>query len=177
MDLLLNRNKFLTGLQKLISLMFIIFIVVMLFTTENLFADTNKFRSPWPTEVKKQKNISSHFASLQYGRLSLSTFLFSPFIFYNKVLTSIDGRDCPSYPPCSQYALQAFNRHGFMIGSLLVIDRLIHEGDEIKLNNIVLLPSGPKIYDPLSDNDFWIVNSGSATDKECRIGIEQDHEL
>ncbi|MBN2381621.1 membrane protein insertion efficiency factor YidD [bacterium] len=78
-----------------------------------------------------------------------------PLRLYNTYLTTIDGRECPCYPSCSAYAIQAVKKHGFFAGTLFFIDRLIHESDEIHRSSLILLPQGLKVFDPLESNDFW----------------------
>jgi len=80
--------------------------------------------------------------------------------FYQRIVGAVDGRSCPSYPVCSQYARQAFQTHGWLIGSWLMIDRLIHEADDLKKNlgkgHIIVFEGEMRLYDPLSRNDFWL---------------------
>ena len=48
--------------------------------------------------------------------------------FFRKYISPVDGDRCPSYPSCSQYGLEAVHKHGALLGFLLTVDRLIHEG-------------------------------------------------
>ncbi|MDQ6951720.1 MAG: membrane protein insertion efficiency factor YidD [Mariprofundales bacterium] len=79
-----------------------------------------------------------------------------PLHFYQRVLSPLDGHDCPSYPVCSDYARQAITRHGLLLGSWLMLDRLIHEGDDLHHPFWVLVNGERRAYDPLSRNDFWL---------------------
>jgi len=80
--------------------------------------------------------------------------------FYQHGLGHLDGRSCPSYPVCSAYARQALQQHGWLIGSWLAIDRLIHENDDMKKHagkaHMVVFEGQWRSYDPLSRNDFWL---------------------
>ncbi len=80
--------------------------------------------------------------------------------FYQHGLGHLDGRSCPSYPVCSAYAREAFQRHGWLVGSWLVMDRLIHEADDLKKNSaighMIVWQGERRLYDPLSRNDFWL---------------------
>ena len=76
--------------------------------------------------------------------------------FYSKYISAVDGNRCPSVPSCGAYSAQAFKKHGFFIGWMMTVDRLIHEGkEETKVSPIVFSEGRWKIYDPVENNDFW----------------------
>ncbi len=79
-----------------------------------------------------------------------------PLQFYQRVLSPIDGRDCPSYPSCSQYAVQAVRLHGLLAGSWLALDRFIHESGDLQRPLWVRAGGRLRSFDPLSRNDFWL---------------------
>jgi hypothetical protein len=70
-------------------------------------------------------------------------------------ISAVDGQRCPSEPTCSSYSAQAFRKHGFFIGWVMTVDRLIHEADEGRHSPLVRINGEFKILDPLEDNDFW----------------------
>jgi len=76
--------------------------------------------------------------------------------FYQHILGQIDGRSCPSYPVCSAYAREALQQHGWLVGSWLAMDRLIHEFDDLQSNHTIIVEGEKRLYDPLSRNDFWL---------------------
>jgi len=76
--------------------------------------------------------------------------------FYQRFVSQLDGRSCPSYPVCSSYAHQALDKHGLLLGSWLMLDRLIHEGDDLRSGPRITIGGEARIYDPLSRNDFWL---------------------
>jgi len=76
--------------------------------------------------------------------------------FYQQTLGPLDGRSCPSYPVCSVYARQAYAQHGWLLASWLVMDRLIHEADDVHANHTVVFEGEKRFYDPLERNDFWL---------------------
>ena len=52
---------------------------------------------------------------------------------YQRFISPLSGPSCRFYPSCSQYAIEALNRHGFLKGSYLSVRRLLkchpfHEG-------------------------------------------------
>jgi len=70
-------------------------------------------------------------------------------------VSAVDGQRCPSEPTCSSYSAQAFRKHGFFIGWVMTVDRLIHEADEGRHSPLLWRDGGPKILDPVENNDFW----------------------
>ena len=76
--------------------------------------------------------------------------------FYRAHISPVDGDRCPSVPSCSSYCNMAINKHGFLIGWMMTVDRLIHEGEaETAVSPTVLSEGKWKIYDPVENNDFW----------------------
>ena len=45
--------------------------------------------------------------------------------FYQKYLSSMKTTKCPYYPCCSQYGLEAIQKHGAIKGSLLAFWRIL----------------------------------------------------
>jgi hypothetical protein len=71
-------------------------------------------------------------------------------------ISAVDGDRCPSVPTCSAYGVEAFKKHGFFIGWMMTVDRLIHEGKEETTVSPLIYSGGKwKIYDPVKNNDFW----------------------
>jgi hypothetical protein len=79
-----------------------------------------------------------------------------PLLTYRTFFTALDGRDCPSWPACSAYATQAMQRYGVGLGSWLMLDRLIHEHDDVRLAPLVLIAGEARVYDPLYNNTHWL---------------------
>jgi hypothetical protein len=76
--------------------------------------------------------------------------------FYREHISAVDGDRCPSTPSCSSYSVQAFKKHGFIMGWFMTVDRLIHEGkEETKVSPVVYSRGKWMIYDPIENNDFW----------------------
>lgn len=74
---------------------------------------------------------------------------------YKNYISPIDGDRCPMYPTCSQFCVQAINRHGLLIGIVMTSDRLMHEADERKFVPAVKVGNRYRIIDPVANNDFW----------------------
>lgn len=79
-----------------------------------------------------------------------------PLYFYQRIVGDLDGRSCPSYPVCSFYARQAVEKHGLLLGSWLILDRLIHEADDVRVGPRVIVDGRQRLHDPLTRNDFWL---------------------
>jgi hypothetical protein len=63
---------------------------------------------------------------------------------------------CPMHPSCSAYAQEAMERHGFVTGWAMAMDRLMRCGrDEERLSPRIWTDGRWKIYDPVDANDFW----------------------
>jgi len=76
--------------------------------------------------------------------------------FFQRFISPVDGPRCRMYPTCSGYALQALDRHGPFLGTLLTVDRLLHEGSPEEHRHPVTVGGRLRYYDPLADNDFWL---------------------
>ena len=75
---------------------------------------------------------------------------------YRDYISPVDGSRCPSRPSCSSYSAGAFKKHGFFMGWIMTVDRLIHEGkEETAVSLLVYTDEGWKILDPVENNDFW----------------------
>ena len=79
-----------------------------------------------------------------------------PIKFYQDYISSVDGNRCLMHPTCSQYCIEAFEKHGTLSGWIMCSDRLIRCGrDEKKLSDPVWIDGKKRSYDPVSNNDFW----------------------
>ena len=79
-----------------------------------------------------------------------------PIKFYQDYISSVDGNRCLMHPTCSQYCIEAFEKHGTFLGWIMCSDRLIRCGrDENKLSDPVWIDGVKRSYDPVSNNDFW----------------------
>ena len=76
--------------------------------------------------------------------------------FFRDTISAVDGDRCPSVPSCSSYSVESFRKHGFFLGWMMTVDRLLHEGmEETKVSPSVFTRGGLKIFDPVENNDFW----------------------
>lgn len=71
---------------------------------------------------------------------------------YQHTVSRVDGDRCPSYPTCSQYAVQALRQHGPLLGTALTAGRLISEADEAAFAARIRIDGRWRIYSPLHDD-------------------------
>ena len=85
-----------------------------------------------------------------------STPIAFPIRMYQKFISSVNGERCPMTPSCSQYSLQAFRKHGNLLGWIMTCDRLLRCGrDEVRLSEIRRINQKNYSHDPVRNNDFW----------------------
>jgi putative membrane protein insertion efficiency factor len=76
--------------------------------------------------------------------------------FYQTFVSGADGNRCPMYPSCSEYAARALKKHGPVMGWIMTCDRLMRCGrSDARLAPEIRIQDRPRIYDPVSANDFW----------------------
>lgn len=101
--------------------------------------------------------LSGLWEKMDYPSMSPQSF---PITTYQKVIGTGDGRSCHSYPVCSVYARQAFNEYGFVFGSWLMLDRLIHENDDLVAlhsnKQVIVFDGEARLNDPLYRNAGWL---------------------
>ena len=102
----------------------------------------------WPTE-----RSASQKKQLRAG--ASASFFASMLAFFQKVISPVDGDRCPSYPTCAAYSKEAYEKHGALIGTFMTVDRLFHEASEAKFSPTVEVYGVPRIYDPVSANEYW----------------------
>jgi len=109
--------------------------------------------SPGLTFEDERRRQSDTATQKEGQAFSLGVWLAS---IYKDYISPVDGSRCPSWPSCSSYSASAFKKHGFFMGWLMTVDRLIHEGkEESSVSPLVYTEKGLKILDPVENNDFW----------------------
>lgn len=106
-------------------------------------------QSAWPTS---HNNQSQALDQKKGSGFNIGVWLASLF---RDHLSAVDGNRCPSIPSCSSYSVEAFRKHGFFVGWVMTVDRLIHEADEGSASPISKHSGEGKIMDPVENNDFW----------------------
>jgi len=100
---------------------------------------------PWETPAPPPDRQQSDFSPLTLGVR-----------FFQRYISPVDGPRCPMYPTCSAYALQALERHGALTGSLLTVDRLLHELEPEARRRTLRVGARLRYFDPLENNDYWL---------------------
>ena len=73
---------------------------------------------------------------------------------YSKYISPADGPRSPSYPTSTAYGKQAIEAHGFLLGIILIADRLIHESDQ-HLGPKIIIHGNRRYHDPVEANTYW----------------------
>ena len=130
--------------------------LIIFFTSCSSFASEDLFKGPWGNESFSE--APSNFTISQSKRKKESL-LSKPFIkglrFFQDVISPVDGDRCPMHPSCSEYGIRALRKHGFFLGSLMIVDRLFRERDERQYAPKMIVNGKWKYFDPLEENDFW----------------------
>lgn len=96
-------------------------------------------------------------AAVEAGQHTASETALLPVRFYRKHLSPVLGGRCPMSPSCSQYAADAVEKHGALLGWFMACDRLMRCGrDEVMHAPVVHVNHVPLSYDPVEENDFWL---------------------
>lgn len=106
--------------------------------------------TPWDFAAREMKSTGT-IKELSWP----ASLLRGGFIFFSKYLSPIDGDRCNMYPTCAAYSREAVEKHGFIGGLLLTVDRLIHESDEIDMAPRIIKGDRLRYLDQVSNNDFW----------------------
>lgn len=105
-----------------------------------------------PLEAETEQGAADREAHQDGSGSNVAAWLAS---FFSEHISAVDGDRCPSEPTCSSYSVQAFKKHGLVMGWLMTVDRLIHEGDEWTVSPVKNRNGKGKIIDPIENNDFW----------------------
>lgn len=95
-------------------------------TTSALISLVFSTKAQHATRIKEHVDVHRHHThySLKQAGNEITFSLTALFILYKSVLSSQDGSSCTFTPSCSEYALQAINKKGIIVGSLMTFDRL-----------------------------------------------------
>lgn len=78
--------------------------------------------------------------------------------FHQKYISPVDGPRCSAYPTCSAYAMDALNKHGPFIGTMMTVDRLFYDSSLGGQSRLIRVGGRMRFYDPVENNDFWFVD-------------------
>lgn len=110
----------------------------------------------WPVAVDAGDPAFSRSQSGD-GRLKIERSVADALIgFYRRFLSPVGGHRCVMYPSCSEYARQAINTYGWVLGLILSVDRLVREGEEASRGDAIFVNNEWRFFDPLLYNSFWL---------------------
>ncbi|OVE75207.1 hypothetical protein BVX97_05185 [bacterium E08(2017)] len=116
------------------------------------FVLAGDMKGPWEAvrlkpeiRVQRPELKGSYAADVSFGLLH----------FYQNYLGVVIRSKCAMLPSCSNYSIEAIEKHGAVVGCILTCDRLIHEGDELELGEMIWTGEKWKILDEVENNDFW----------------------
>jgi hypothetical protein len=138
-----------------LSLFLILLFLLLAFSTQAVpaFAAEDGLSGPW--DGSAHRSITPDRQASQKSTSVTTGFFTSLLTFFSEVISPVDGDRCPSYPTCAAYSKQAYEKHGALVGTLMTVDRMIHEASESDFSPIVRVYGVNRIYDPVSANEFW----------------------
>jgi|APSaa5957512622_1039677.scaffolds.fasta_scaffold12725_3 uncharacterized protein len=122
-------------------------ILVLLLTLPGQLSAGDRMKGPFSQPQKDRAAVKLPVSTLKWiGKGTIRLF--------SKYISPADGPRSPSYPTSTAYGREAIETHGFLVGVLLIADRLLHEADVHKGQKIVLYGT-TRYYDPVENNTFW----------------------
>ena len=116
-------------------------------------AEEDPLHGPWNSP--RYRSLAQKQTATQKSTSIASPFFTSLLTFFSKAISPVDGDRCPSYPTCAAYSKEAFQKNGALLGTLMTVDRLLHEADEAQFSPTVNVYGVSRIYDPVSANEVW----------------------
>lgn len=149
-NLKLKNRKIKKSKSVFCQILLVTSIQILFFITPAFFNSTlaiNKMRGP-TQDFNKPRTSSPYQTSVVKwvwkGAIRL----------YSKVISPADGPRSPSYPTGSAYGRVAIERYGFLMGVLLIGDRLFHEAD-IHRGQKIFIFNRTRYFDPIEYNTYW----------------------
>ena len=134
------------------SCLMLLMLVTLFTKAPPVLAAEDPMNGPWDRPVHRS---SAHKHNDRANVSIASGFFASLLTFFSEVISPVDGDRCPSYPTCAVYSKEAYQKHGALVGTLMTVDRLFHEGDEHRFSPTVNVYGVHRIYDPVSANEYW----------------------
>jgi len=128
-------------------------------------AGDDPFRGPWQKAPAAKEDPNTRPPGEKNQRPSaVQRMAVRSIRFFQDVISPVDGDRCPMVPSCSAYGIHAIERHGFLLGTIMVAARLTHERGEMMVSPTVRTAGGYRFYDPVESNDFWFAGNGNGGD-------------
>ena len=89
---------------------------------------------------------------------SMKTFLMSLIRFYQRFISVLSSPKCRHLPTCSEYAYEAFYKHGLLKGAYLTVARLLkcHPWSEPKVDFVPEIKNPPLLNSLNKKNTFFL---------------------
>lgn len=130
---------------------FIVIPIVAVLLAQSAFAEETLLRGPRQTHRAVTEDVGPSGSRQGIPGKILS----APVLFYQRFMGPYWGQRCAYYPSCSHYALEVLHKHGAVVGTVMIFDRLQHEADEAKYAPRIPVGKETKFYDPPVNNDYW----------------------
>jgi putative component of membrane protein insertase Oxa1/YidC/SpoIIIJ protein YidD len=75
--------------------------------------------------------------------------------FFQQVISPLDGPRSTMAPTGSVYARKAIKKHGALLGTVMTVERLMHEGNESQIAPRIRRHGLWRTHDPVEANDWW----------------------
>ncbi len=111
-----------------------------------------------PEELALLKEHTQHrqekksYAFLRENRNELQQISSTLFLAYKSFISSQDAVSCVFYPSCSEYAVQAIQEQGFLLGIMNAFDRLTR-CNALSPEEYSLYPGTNLFYDPVEPHE------------------------
>ena len=134
-------------------LLFVLLMLAAASFPQSTVSAEDALNGPWRNSADWK--LAQHNKEVHHSHSTAKGIFPSLLTFFSKVISPVDGDRCPSYPTCAAYSKQAYQEHGTLFGTLMTVDRLIHEASEARFSPEVEIHGVRRIYDPVSANEFW----------------------
>ena len=146
----LNINCNLLFIFKIMLFFILIFCIF-----NNIILAQDKMQAPWDdSDSLIKENNSNDFSFIKFPLLFTIKF-------YQNFISSARGYSCPMYPSCSHYGYIAFKKHGTIKGYIMIADRLIRCGKDLRKYKIIIVNNQYRFIDLIEDNEFVLKNSSN----------------
>jgi putative component of membrane protein insertase Oxa1/YidC/SpoIIIJ protein YidD len=100
--------------------------------------DVNYLKSDF--SIEQEKNEKNDFFSFLIGNAQIA---------YKRIISDVDGENCPFYPSCSNFYVGSVKELGILKGSLMFFDRFTRDLNIFRDRSFYEeLPNG-KLFDPV----------------------------
>ncbi len=122
--------------------------ITLCISSLSAYAQTSEEMQTLTGLLQPKKHEMKYNQVFRYNKNELQDAYTLFFIFYKTFISAQDAARCMFYPSCSEYALQAIGKHGFIIGILMTADRLMR-CNPFSAKNYPVYNNSTLLYDPV----------------------------